>query len=269
MHKRTIGIIGGGNMGEALIKGLHKNNRVLVCEANAARVKYLAKNYDVTVGELSLTVDEADVVIFAVKPQDIDDVVLNMRRGGITLPVQKRHKLYISIAAGLTTLFFEKNLGERIPIVRSMPNMPALIGEGITGVCPGRFASLSELKLAQEIIGVLGETIVVKESMMDALTAVSGSGPAYVFLFVEKWMAAAKKLGFKELEAKQLVYKTLLGSAHLLEKSEFDASTLRAKVTSKGGTTQAAIDVFVKGKFDPLMRDALAAAKNRSEELAK
>ena len=266
---KTIGIIGGGNMGEALIKGLHKDNRVLVCEANAARVKYLTKKYGVSVGSLALTVEESDIVIFAVKPQDMADVLLNMRKGGITLPVQKRHKMYISIAAGLTTLFFEKHLGEKISVVRCMPNMPALIGEGMTGLCAGRFTSLSELKLAQEILGVLGETILVKESMMDAVTAVSGSGPAYVFLFVEQWMSAAKKLGFKESDAKQLVYKTLLGSAHLLAQSEFDAATLRSKVTSKGGTTQAAMDVFSSRKFNQLMKDAINAAKKRAMELAK
>ena len=199
----------------------------------------------------------------------MEAVLLNMRKGGITLPVQQRHKIYISIAAGLTTRFFEKHLGEKISVVRAMPNMPALIGEGVTGVCAGRFTNSSDLKLAQEILGALGKTIIVKESMMDAVTAVSGSGPAYVFLFVEQWIAAAKKLGFKAVEAKHLVYQTLLGSAHLLEKSEFDAATLRAKVTSKGGTTQAAMDVFAKGKLSQLMKNALVAAKNRAGELAK
>ncbi|MEI7998963.1 MAG: pyrroline-5-carboxylate reductase [Candidatus Omnitrophota bacterium] len=266
---KTIGIIGGGNMGEALIKGLHKKNRVLVCESNPARVKYLPKNYDVTALDLSVTVEEADIVILAVKPQDMEAVLSGMRKGGIILPVQKRHKLYISIAAGLTTSFFEKHIGGKISVVRSMPNMPAMIGEGITGLCGGHFTSLSELKVAEEIIGVLGETMIVKEAMMDALTAVSGSGPAYVFLFVEQWIKAAKKLGFKEVEAKQLVYKTLVGSAHLLEKSEFDAADLRAKVTSKGGTTQAAMDVFSSRKLDKIINDALSAATKRSEELAK
>src|SRR6185295_4370254 len=132
----------------------------------------------------------------------------------------------------------------RISVVRAMPNMPALIGEGITGLCAGNYTNSSELKLAQDILGVLGETMIVKEAMMDALTAVSGSGPAYLFMFVEQWMAAAKKLGFKDTEVKQLVYKTLVGSVHLLEKSEFTAKELRTKVTSKGGTTEAALNVF-------------------------
>ena len=111
--------------------------------------------------------------------------------------------------------------------------------------------------------------MIVKESMIDAVTAVSGSGPAYVFLFVEQWINAAVKLGFDQKQAKQLVYKTLIGSAHLLEKSQFEAAELRVKVTSKGGTTQAALDVFAKRKFEQLMKEALSAAKKRAKELAK
>jgi pyrroline-5-carboxylate reductase len=150
-----------------------------------------------------------------------------------------------------------------------MPNMPALIGEGMTALCAGQYASAKDLAVAQEILSSVGKTMVVKEKYMDAITAVSGSGPAYVFLFVEQWMAAAKELGFKDAEAKALVYQTLTGSAHLLEKSAFDAAALRAKVTSKGGTTQAAMDVFSQARFGHIMKKALLAAKKRSQELAR
>jgi pyrroline-5-carboxylate reductase len=144
-----------------------------------------------------------------------------------------------------------------------------LIGKGITGVCVGSYAKSADLELAKPLFAVMGEMMVVKESMMDSVTAVSGSGPAYVFLFVEAWMTAAKKLGFNEAEAKLLVDKTLLGSATLLNQAAWTASELRVKVTSKGGTTQAAMDVFLKGKFDQLMNKALLAAKKRSKELSK
>ena len=257
----TIGIIGGGNMGEALIKGLHKSNRVIVCEANTARTAYLKKTYKVSIADLHATVKESSVLIMAVKPQDMGAVLNNF-------PSQP--KLIISIAAGLTTKFFENHFPKRkIAVVRTMPNMPALIGEGITGICAGKHASAADIKLAQKILQTIGQTVIVKESMIDAVTAVSGSGPAYVFLFVEQWMSAAKKLGFKEAEAKAFVYQTLIGSAHLLAASKFDAGTLRAKVTSKGGTTQAAMDIFSNRKFDQLMNDALIAAKKRAGELAK
>lgn len=259
MH--TISIIGGGNMGEALIKGLHKLHRVFVCEANAERVALLRKKYKITAVGIDVAVKSASVIILAVKPQDMENVLKQIP--------DNNGKLFISIAAGLTTKFFEKHLGARAKVVRTMPNMPALIGEGITGISAGKYATAGDLKVAQKILQTIGQTVVVKESMLDAVTAVSGSGPAYVFLFVEQWMSAAKALGFKEAEAKALVYKTLLGSAHLLEKSEFDAATLRAKVTSKGGTTQAAMEVFFKGKFDQMMKQALVAAKNRAKQLAK
>ncbi len=154
-------------------------------------------------------------------------------------------------------------------MVRAMPNMPALIGQGVTGICRGKHATPKDLNTARHILQTIGQILIVNESMIDAVTAVSGSGPAYVFLFVEQWINAAVKLGFNRSQAKQLVYKTLLGSARLLEKSEFDAAALRAKVTSKGGTTQAAMDVFSKAKFDQLIYKALLAAKKRAKELAK
>ena len=266
MKKNTIGIIGGGNMGEALIKGLVAKKlfaptAIFVCENDAKRAQNLKEKYRISIKDLNTAIVQASVVILAVKPQDME-IVLSEIAGS-------DDKLFISIAAGLTTKFFEKRLGGKVRVVRAMPNMPAFIAEGISGICAGRFVTSADLRSAQSILGTLGQTVIVKESMMDAVTAVSGSGPAYVFLFVEQWMAAATALGFSKEEAKQLVYKTLLGSAHLLEKSEFEAATLRAKVTSKGGTTQAALDVFSKGKFDQLMKKALLAAKKRAKELAK
>lgn len=268
MPRLKIGIIGGGNMGEALIKGLHQLHSVIVAEANKERAVYLKKKYKVNIAEISDVIALSKVVVLAVKPQDMQVLFSHVRPDYL-----KDNKLFISIAAGLTTKFFEnalKNaLNPKPRVVRSMPNMPALIGQGITGLCAGRYATSADIKTAQDILRTIGQTIVVKESMIDAVTAVSGSGPAYLFLFVEQWMAAAKKLGFKETEAKQLVYKTLLGSAHLLEQSSFSANELRVKVTSKGGTTQAALDVFAARRFDQTVKDALFAAKKRAKELSK
>ncbi len=269
MTKQSIAIIGGGNMGEALIKGLHKAHKVSVVEANLDRIKYLKSKYRITVASLDQAAGAA-VIVLAVKPQDMAVVLSSFPKASVgNSKTAKSSALYISIAAGLTTRFFETHLGGKARVIRSMPNMPALIGEGITGVCAGKYAKPVDLKLAQSILGVMGQTVVVKESMIDAVTAVSGSGPAYVFLFVEQWMLAAKKLGFKETEAKQLVYQTLIGSAHLLKQSPFSAAELRAKVTSKGGTTQAAMDVFAKHKFDKLIAEALSAAAKRAKQLAK
>ncbi len=248
-------------MGEALIKGLHRSHTVSVCETDSARAQYLKKNYHVTITNLKDAIDRADIVIFAVKPQDMENVLQQV--GSCS------GKLFISIAAGLTTKFFEDHLGGKAKVIRVMPNMPALISQGSAGICVGTYAKPADLRIAQGVLVSTGGTIVVKETMMDAVTAVSGSGPAYVFLFVEQWVAAAKALGLKEKDAEKLVYETLVGSVELLKKNQFNAKDLREKVTSKGGTTQAAMDVFLNGKFNQLMKDALAAAKNRSKELAK
>ena len=252
-------------MGEALIKGLRKAHRISVFEINTARAKYLKQKYKVSIKDnIHCAVDDAKVVIFAVKPQDMAGLLDH-----VGAMINRPHgPLLISIAAGLTTKFFEKRLG-RVRVVRAMPNMPTLIGEGITALCAGQYASSKDLAVAQKILSSVGKTMVVKEKDIDAVTAVSGSGPAYVFLFVEQWMAAARALGFKDVQARALVYQTLTGSAHLLEKSVFDAGTLRAKVTSKGGTTQAAMNVFSQARFDHIMKKVLSAAKKRASELAK
>ena len=262
--KTTIAIIGGGNMGEALIKGLHQSHKLIVAEANLSRATYLKKKYRLTIADSAHAAAAARIIVFAVKPQDMLSAITSVKAHNSKSP-----QLFISIAAGLTTRFFEKHLNTRARVIRTMPNMPALIGEGITAIAAGKYATTADLKTAQQILKTIGQTVIVKESMIDAVTAVSGSGPAYVFLFVEQWMAAAKKLGFNDKEAKELVYQTLLGSAHLLSQSTFDAATLRAKVTSKGGTTQAAMDVFTHKKFNIIMKDALQAAKTRAKQLAQ
>ena len=266
MKRNIIGIIGGGNMGEALIKGLLGKklflpSGILVCEADAERAGQLKNKYRIGIGSLDAVIAQSSTVILAVKPQDMENVLSQ---------IGEYNKLFITIAAGLTTQYFEKRLGGKARVVRAMPNMPALIGEGITAICKGRYATSTDLREAGRILVAVGETLVVEEKYMDAVTAVSGSGPAYVFLFVEQWIAAAKSLGLNEKDAQNLIYATLTGSAHLLKKAEFSASDLRTKVTSKGGTTQAAMDVFLKGNtFSKLMKNALSSANKRAKELAK
>ena len=149
-----------------------------------------------------------------------------------------------------------------------MPNMPAMIGEGITAVCAGKYAKAVDLKAACKIFDYLGKTVVVKENLMDAITAVSGSGPAYVFFFMECLIKSAEALGLKSDLSKELVMATFLGSVHLLEKQSIEPGILRAKVISKGGTTAAALDVFLKGKFNHLVYQALFAAKKCAKELS-
>lgn len=260
---KTIGLIGGGNMGEALIAGSRKNYKVLVNEANAERVRYLESKYKTSAADLKDLVVKSDIIILAVKPQDISAVLDQLAGHDL------KKKLVVSIAAGITVSFIAQRLIQKARVIRTMPNMPALIGEGITAVCKGTWATTKDVQEVCRMLKGIGGTIVVKEEWMDAITAVSGSGPAYVFLFVECLINAAQNLGLTPAQSKDLVYRTLIGSAHLLERSEDDAATLRAKVTSKGGTTQAAMDVFTKRQIERIFGDALLAAARRAKELAK
>lgn len=256
-------------MGEALVKGLVGKKLfapagILVCEADTKRAQKLKEKYRIGIGDLDTVIAKSSTVILAVKPQDMESVLLQ---------IKDHNKLFISIAAGLTTKFFEKHLGGKARVVRAMPNLPALIGKGITGYCAGRFVKEGDRGNAGLILKALGEghgsVILFEESQMDAVTAVSGSGPAYVFLFVEKWIDAAISLGLDEIYARNLVYETLVGSAYTLKEHIYTAKDLRGRVTSKGGTTEAAIKVLEEGNFGKLMKDALSAAKKRAKELAK
>ena len=260
---KKIAIIGGGNMGAAILGGIKGRYSVIVCEKDATKVKFLQKKYRVKIADLREAVGQSDIILLAVKPQDFEQVLAEIKADLIS------SKLVISIAAGITTKYIEKKLGASARVIRCMPNLPLLVGQGITGICRGRRATNTDEQLAANIFKSVGEVVLVQEKWMDAVTAVSGSGPAYVFLFVECWLKAAKNLGFSDEQSKALVISTLKGSLALLEKSKDSPEVLRAKVTSKGGTTQAAMDVFARRKFDQIFTEALAAAKKRAKELAK
>ena len=258
-----IALIGCGNMGEAVLAGIHKQHKVLVIEPRAERQKELSRKYRCSIGPLDLAVRQAEVVVLAIKPQDIPELLAEMRRFDLS------KKLLVSIAAGITTAFIGKALGQKVRVVRVMPNLPAMIGEGMSGITGGKCAEVGDVKKVEALFAAIGGTVIVKEAMIDAVTAVSGSGPAYVFLFAECLMKAARKLGFKENEARTLVYRTLLGSAHMLSQSSDSAEVLRQKVTSKGGTTQAATDVFMRNDIVGMFDKALRAAKGRAKELSR
>ena len=261
--KTTIGIIGGGNMGAAIINGIRKDFTACVCEKDKKRSAYLKQAFGVSLQDLKTVVTGSQVVILAVKPQDFEETLNEVRR------YVRRNHLLISIAAGITTLYIEKRLGESMRVVRTMPNLAAQVGEGITAVCKGVFAQKSDADLTCRIFNHVGRTIVVEERWLDAVTAVSGSGPAYVFLFMECLMKAAQSLGFKEDISKLLIMQTLKGSLKLIEQLKDDPRVLRERVTSKGGTTQAAMDVFLKHNIQEIFKEAILAAEKREKELAK
>lgn len=261
--KTKIGIIGGGNMGGAVIVGIAKHYNVFVCEQNQKRSQQLKQKYQVKTGSLEAVVEIAQVVILAVKPQNFEKLLKQIR------PFITKDTLVISIAAGITCRYIEKRLGSKIHVIRTMPNLPAQVGKGVTGICSGTTAVSKDLALTRQIFSCIGKTIIVDEKRMDAITAVSGSGPAYVFLFIECFNKAAVSLGLDKDLVNGLVLQTIKGSVDLLENQSKEAGVLRAQVTSKGGTTQAAIDVFTKHKFEKVFKLALSAAKKRSKELSK
>ena len=257
-------IIGGGNMGAAILSGIKGQYSIILCEKDSQKARTLKKKYGVQLGDFCSAIERSSIILLAVKPQDFEDVLSHLREhnhGG--------KKLIISIAAGITTQYIEKRLGKGVRVIRCMPNLPLLIGQGMTAFCAGRWATKKDLQSVAGIFKKVGQVVFVQEKWMNAVTAVSGSGPAYVFLFVECFLKAAKKLGFDEKQSKQLVIQTLKGSLELLEKSSDSPQVLRSKVTSKGGTTQAAMDVFLRSKIDKIFEVALKAAAKRAKELAK
>lgn len=260
---KIIGIIGGGNMGSAIISRIQKKFKIIVCEQDEKRATELRKKFKVSLQDLPSLIEASDIILIAVKPQDVDAVVLTMKNAGV------KNKLVISIAAGITTAYLEKYLGKEARVIRTMPNMPAMIGEAMTAIAKGRHAKNTDVSVALKIFDEIGKTIIVGEQWINAITAVSGSGPAYVFLFAECLMKSAQALGLDSKTSETLVKQTLIGSVHLLDKDKDDAATLRAKVTSKGGTTQAAMDVFTNYNIEKIFQEALTAARNRARELSR
>ncbi len=257
-----IGIIGGGNMGEAILASLRRQYQVSVSEKEAARVAFLKKKYRVKAYDIFSTVRQSDIVLLAVKPQDAGEALQEIRSAW------SKNKVLLSIAAGLTTSYLEKALPPGARVIRTMPNLPALIGEGMTAVSQGKFAKLGDLKKAVKLLEHIGQVIVLPEKMLDGVTAISGSGPAYVFLFMECLAKAARELGFDEGTTDQLVRQTFLGSIHLLAQRNENPAALRVKVTSKGGTTQAATEVFMKNNIEAIIVQAVAAAHHRAAQLS-
>ena len=259
----TIGLLGGGNMGSAIIGGIHKNYRILVCEKDRSKAFGLKRKYNVGLADLADVVRKSNVIILAVKPQDFDAVLSEVSHN------ISGAKLVVSIAAGISTLYIEKRLRGKARVVRTMPNLPVQVREGITGICKGKWATRNDIMLVSKIFSQIGETVILNEKWMNAVTAVSGSGPAYVFYFIECLTKAARSLGLDEKTSDQLVKQTLKGSLSLLLSQKEAASVLRERVTSKGGTTQAALNEFFAAGLETIFKKALRAAAHRAKELSK
>lgn len=269
LQNKKIGIIGCGNMGEAIFRRLStvldKSTAIMVSEMSAARRGEIRDKYKIIVEiDNNAVVKYCDAVILAVKPQDMENLLKEAVCCGASAD-----KLIISIAAGITTKFIEGIIGKDVPVIRAMPNMPAVVGRAVTAISGGSAAARKDLDLARDIFETIGDVVCVDEKHMDAVTAVSGSGPAYLFYFVEALAEAAVKLGLDEKTAGELAIKTAAGSAKLLEETKEDPGALRKRVTSKGGTTEAALKVFEAKGLAKMIEEAAAAACKRSRELSK
>lgn len=267
MAHPTVGVIGVGAMGEALVAGLLRAawepKDLSLGVRRAERGEELSDRYGCTWSlDPVEVVDERDVVVVAVKPQSIPHL-LDQLTGAV-----KPNQTVLSLVAGVATSLYEDALGD-IPVVRAMPNTPALVDEGITGIAPGRFAHERSMGQADVILQAVGSVIHMEEHHLDAVTAVSGTGPAYAFLLAEALTEAAVREGLSRGVAERLVNQTIKGAGALLVETEKGPFELRAQVTSPGGTTAAAMHVLEGRGFRALVEDAVAAAANRSRELGE
>lgn len=273
MNINKIAILGSGSMGTAILGGLLKAGfdaaNVSVSTASQTSAARLAAELGVTAysAELhadanSLAASGADVILAAVKPMYITKVLAEVA------PVLVPNALVVSVAAGITCSAMEAALPESVAVVRSMPNTPAFVGRGVTGLAAGSRANSSQVTLASSLFETVGKVVVLEERQIDALSAISGSGPAYVFLLVEKLIEAAKALGFDEATAKLLVSETFIGSSLLLGASDQEPQELRRQVTSPKGTTERAIARLEEADLARVFTEATAAAVARAKEIA-
>lgn len=265
MQTKKIGFIGAGNMATSLIRGLIDSglsaNNIWVADINPAPVQTLVDNLQVNHAADNLQLVEAvDVVVLAIKPQTLREVAEQ-----ISASVATQKTLVVSIAAGITQASLSHWLGQEVAIVRCMPNTPALVLTGATALHANAQVDAAQCDLAENIMRAVGLAIWVDdEAQLDAVTAVSGSGPAYFFLLMEAMESAALKHGLDQTQARLLILQTALGAAKIALESNESPGDLRKRVTSPGGTTQAAINAFEQGGFSDLVAKALTAAHDRS-----
>jgi pyrroline-5-carboxylate reductase len=282
-----IAIVGGGSMGEALLSGLLRAGRrvkdIVVVERIPQRVEYLAATYSVLVSSLTDAVENATFVIVAVKPSDVESVITEIAHAAAEADNGGAEQVVVTIAAGVTTGYFESKLPAGTPVVRVMPNAPSLVGAGVSALAAGRFVTPEQVKEVSALFDSVGGVLAVPEAQLDAVTAVSGSGPAYFFLVVEALIDAAVAAGLSRPVATELVSQTMAGSAAMLldrmeqqrepgdaaadSRVDTAAAQLRAMVTSPGGTTAAALRELERGGLRAAVDSAVRAAKTRAEQL--
>jgi len=267
-REKRVAFIGCGNMGSALISGilgsgLISKDKVLATDIRPKRLEYIREKEGVSTTEDNReAVEKSDIIVLAVKPQVMERVLSEIK------DVVTGDKVIISIAAGITTGFIEKILEKEVPVVRVMPNTPALVRTSASGLSSGKYAGEQEEAIAEQMMDRVGIVVKFPEEMLDAVTALSGSGPAYIFYIVESLIEAGMEMGLSEDDVRKLVAQTVLGAVRMVMDTEENPQVLRAKVTSPGGTTEAALKYLEEKGFQKILIAAVKEAAIRSKELS-
>jgi pyrroline-5-carboxylate reductase len=263
----SIAVLGAGKIGEALLSGLLTGGRrvdeLMFTERHPERAGELTKLYGVRAVDVATAAKEAAVVVVAVKPQDIEPLLDELA------PHADRDTLVVSLCAGLPTSLYERRLADGVPVVRVMPNTPMVVGEAMSAISPGRHATNDHLAIVEELLSVVGMVVRVPESQQDAVTALSGSGPAYFFYLVEAMIDAGILLGLPRAVAEKLIIQSAVGAAAMLARTGEHPVILREAVTSPAGTTIMAIRELEKHGVRAALLAAIEAARDRSQELGK
>ncbi|MBW1678917.1 MAG: pyrroline-5-carboxylate reductase [Deltaproteobacteria bacterium] len=268
MRERKLCFIGGGNMAEAMIKGLLKKKTIVpeqiaISEPREDRAQFLSNKYQVqVVPDNHSAIQRGEIIVLAVKPQVMREVLQEISN------VVTADQLIISIAAGIPTSFIASHLGKDRRIIRAMPNTPAQIGEGAVALCGGGSSTQSDLQFAQKLFDAIGTTVIIQETYMDAVTGLSGSGPAYIFLIIEALTDGGVKMGLPRDIAQALLLQTLIGSGRMVLETGNHPGQLKDLVTSPGGTTIAGLHVLEEKGIRAALINAVVAATERSRELA-
>ncbi len=260
-----IAVLGCGNMGSALVRGCAKvfgQKNIFIFDRDSSKEKALLKELSVTKClDMNECFQKGDLILLAVKPQDMDEVLNEVKR--FLLP----RKLIISIAAGITTVRIEECLGRNFAVIRVMPNLGAQIGKSVSALCRGKTANQDDLDCAVKVFQSVGETFILSESIIDTITAISGSGPGYLYEFLRVLERAAVKLGLPPALAHKIVLKTAEGAIAYASAQDSAFDALVSRVASRKGTTDAALSVFRKARLENLMLKAVQAAKRRAGQL--
>ncbi|WP_306519085.1 pyrroline-5-carboxylate reductase [Rheinheimera sp.] len=270
MNENTIAFIGAGNMARSVIAALVKQGypkeNIIATNPTTPKLDALAADFGIEVSTDNIkAVKLADVIVLCVKPQMMAQVCTELLAGAPEI----FEKLFVTVAAGLPVAHYQRWLGEEVRLVRAMPNTPAQVGLGVTGLFPHRLSNYEKSFVDQLFSGCGITSWLEKESQINDIIAVTGSAPAYFFYFMQAIQQGAEELGFAAEEARAMVVQTALGAATLALQSPLSFAELRAQVTSKGGTTHEAIERFKQGDLEALVQNAMKAAITRAEEMAK